>query len=139
MMRVLVLIDGSEIARRVTQLVMKQASLLKAPPDIHLLNVQHPLPGTVTGVGEQARQFHNEEGQAALAGACQLLDEAKLKYTCHIIVGEISAVVAQATKEFNCDQIIMGTRGMGTVANMLLGSVATKVLHVVDVPVLFVK
>lgn len=138
-MRVMVLIDGSEISKRVVQLVIKQASLLKVQPDIHLLNVQHPLPGTVTGVGEQARQFHNEEGNAALAGARQLLDEAKLKYTTHISVGEVSSVVAQATKEFNCEQIVMGTRGMGTVANMLMGSVATKVLHVVDVPVLFVK
>lgn len=138
-MRLLVLIDGSEISKRVAQFVIKQASLLKVQPDIHLLNVQHPLPGTVTGVAEQARQFHNEEGHAALAGARKLLDDAKVNYSMHIIVGEVSSVVAQATKEFNCEQIIMGTRGMGTVANMLMGSVATKVLHVVDVPVIFVK
>ncbi len=138
-MRLLVLIDGSEISRRVAQLVIKQASLLKVQPDIHLLNVQHPLPGTVTGVAEQARQFHNEEGHAALAGARQQLDAAKVTYTIHIIVGEVSNVVAQAIREFKCEQIVMGTRGMGTVANMLMGSVATKVLHVVDVPVLFVK
>ena len=30
-------------------------------------------------------------------------------------------------------------RRVGSVANMLLGSVATKVLHLVDVPVLLVK
>ena len=33
----------------------------------------------------------------------------------------------------------MGTRGHGAVANMLIGSVATKVLHLVEVPVLLVK
>ncbi len=33
----------------------------------------------------------------------------------------------------------MGTRGAGSIANMLLGSVTTKVLHVADVPVLLVK
>ncbi|MCE9642399.1 MAG: universal stress protein, partial [Betaproteobacteria bacterium] len=36
-------------------------------------------------------------------------------------------------------QIVMGTRGAGAVANMVLGSVATKVLHLVEVPVLLVK
>ena len=51
-MRVLVLIDGSEVSKRVAQLVINQASMLKEPPDIHLLNVQHPLPGTIRGVGE---------------------------------------------------------------------------------------
>jgi len=33
----------------------------------------------------------------------------------------------------------MGTRGMSSVANMVLGSAATKVLHLVSVPVLLVK
>ncbi len=33
----------------------------------------------------------------------------------------------------------MGTRGMGSIANMLLGSVASKVLHLADAPVLLVK
>jgi nucleotide-binding universal stress UspA family protein len=33
----------------------------------------------------------------------------------------------------------MGTRGMGSVSNMLLGSVATKVIHLADVPVTLVK
>ena len=33
----------------------------------------------------------------------------------------------------------MGTRGLGSVAGMLLGSVVTKVLHLTEVPVLLVK
>jgi nucleotide-binding universal stress UspA family protein len=33
----------------------------------------------------------------------------------------------------------MGTRGMGSVSNLLLGSVATKVIHLAPVPVLLVK
>jgi nucleotide-binding universal stress UspA family protein len=35
--------------------------------------------------------------------------------------------------------IFIGTRGMTAAANMLLGSVATKVLHLSRVPVLLVK
>jgi nucleotide-binding universal stress UspA family protein len=33
----------------------------------------------------------------------------------------------------------MGTRGLGSFAGMLLGSVATRVIHEVSVPVLLVK
>jgi nucleotide-binding universal stress UspA family protein len=33
----------------------------------------------------------------------------------------------------------MGTRGLGHVAGMLLGSVTTKVIHLTEVPVLLVK
>jgi len=35
--------------------------------------------------------------------------------------------------------IVMGTRGMGTVANLVLGSVATKVIHLSHIPVILVK
>jgi nucleotide-binding universal stress UspA family protein len=48
-------------------------------------------------------------------------------------------VIASYCHDRKLDQIIMGTRGAGAVANMLMGSVASKVLHLVDVPVLLVK
>jgi nucleotide-binding universal stress UspA family protein len=35
--------------------------------------------------------------------------------------------------------IAMGTRGMGTIGNLLMGSVATKVVHLASVPVTLVK
>ena len=37
------------------------------------------------------------------------------------------------------NQILMGTRGLGSVSSLLLGSVATKVIHLTDVPLLLVK
>jgi nucleotide-binding universal stress UspA family protein len=35
--------------------------------------------------------------------------------------------------------IVMGTRGLGGVRGLLLGSVATQLLHLTDVPVTLVK
>lgn len=139
MLKVLVPVDGSENSNRIAQYVLKLAADLKEPLEIHLLNVQHPLPGTIKGVAEQARQFHNEEGLAALAGARKILDGAGVKYTHHISVGEVGSAVAHLVNDLKCDQVVMGTRGMGSVANMLLGSTVTKVLHLVHVPVLLIK
>jgi nucleotide-binding universal stress UspA family protein len=139
MLKVLLPIDGSENSLRVVRYALMLSAELKEPLDIHVLNVQHPLPGTIKGVSEQARLFHNEEGRAALAGAQKVLDAAGVKHTDHIVVGEVGAVVARLVDELKCDQVIMGTRGMSSIANMVLGSVATKVLHMVHVPVLLVK
>jgi nucleotide-binding universal stress UspA family protein len=42
-------------------------------------------------------------------------------------------------KQKNCDQIVMGTRGLGKVAVFLLGSVAMKVLQLAEIPATSVK
>lgn len=139
MLKVLIPVDGSDNSLRVVRHVIDKAALYKDPVEIHLLNVQHPFPGTIRGVKEQAEQYHRDEGEKALAGVRKLLDDAGLKYTCHISVGDAAEVIARYCHDRKLDQIFMGTRGAGAVANMLIGSVATKVLHLVDVPVLLVK
>ena len=139
MLRVLIPIDGSENSLHALRLVIKKAALYKEPLEIHLLNVQHPFPGTIRGVHEQAERYHHDEGINALAAARKALDAAGIKYVFHISVGEAGEVIAHFVKDKKIEQIVMGTRGAGSIANMLLGSVATKVLHLVDVPVLLVK
>jgi nucleotide-binding universal stress UspA family protein len=139
MLKVLIPVDGSDNSLRVVRHVIDKAALYKDPVEIHLLNVQRPFPGTIRGVKEQAEQYHRDEGDKALAGVRKLLDDAGLKYTCHISVGDAAEVIASYCHDRKLDQIIMGTRGAGAVANMLMGSVASKVLHLVDVPVLLVK
>lgn len=138
-MKILLPVDGSETSARAVQFVLKQALNSKQAPEMHLLNVQHPLPGTIKGVADQAKQYHHDEGIKALTNARKLLDDANVKYTYHIGVGEVGEVVAHFVNDLKCDQVVMGTRGMSSVANLVLGSGATKVLHLVDVPVLLVK
>ncbi|MCJ9712965.1 universal stress protein, partial [Bordetella hinzii] len=41
--------------------------------------------------------------------------------------------------EKQCDRIVMGTRGLGAVGGLVLGSVAQKVIHLSPVPVTLVK
>ena len=139
MLRVLIPVDGSENSLRAVKFVIRKAPLYKEPLELHLLNVQHPFPGTIRGVHHEAEQFHHDEGTKALAEARKALDAAGLKYVYHISVGDSGEVIAHFVKEKKIEQVVMSTRGMGSVANMLLGSVANKVLHLVDVPVLLVK
>ena len=139
MLRVLVPVDGSENSLRAVQFLLRKAPLYAEPLELHLLNVQHAFPGTISGVHEQAERHHHDEGAKALAAARKALDAAGVKYVYHIGLGEPAEVIAHFAREKKIEQIVMGTRGAGAIASMLLGSVANKVLHLVDVPVLLVK
>lgn len=138
MLRTLIPIDGSENSLRAVGYLIRKATLFRDPLKIHLLNVQHPFPGTIRGVHREAQKEHHDEGLRMLTGACSLLDDAGIQYEHHVIVGETPQVIAQFVTDHGIDQVVMGTRGLGTVAGMLLGSITTKVLHLVHVPVLLV-
>lgn len=143
MLKLLVPVDGSDSANRAVDHLINKLAWYKDGVEVHLLNVQHPLPygqrvESVLG-HEQIRQYHHDEGMTALKTAMQKLDAAKVKYQHHIGVGDEAETIARYARETGCDQIVMGTRGMGAVSNLLLGSVATKVIHLAGVPVLLVK
>ena len=62
-----------------------------------------------------------------------------MPYTAGILIGEIAETITKDASDRHCDMIVMGTRGMGTIGSLLMGSVATKVVHLADVPVALVK
>jgi len=144
-MKVLVPVDGSESSNRAVDHLIKKLGWFKSKDgvEIHLLNVQHEVPygrrvSSVIGHDKLA-EYHKEEGMAALKSEMQKLDAAQARYQYHIAVGDAADVICRYAKEKGMDQIIMGTRGMGSVSNLVLGSVATKVIHLSTVPVLLVK
>jgi nucleotide-binding universal stress UspA family protein len=143
MLKWLVPVDGSESAVRAVSHMIDKIQWFKQPIEIHLLNVQHPMPygNRVTSVigHDKVAQYHHEEGLAALQPTRAKLDAAGVKYVFHIGVGDAAETIVEYAKEKGCHQIVMGTRGLGSVSNMIMGSVATKVIHLTDIPVLLVK
>lgn len=143
MRKVLVPVDGSPSAQRAIDYMIEKRARYRdtAEFEVHLLNVQHAFPGDVSMFvdHEEIKQYHHDEGIKCLQSARDALDRAGVPYLYHIGVGDPAEIIAHYAHEKQCDQIIMGTRGHGRVIGMLMGSVANKVLHLSDVPVLFVK
>lgn len=54
-------------------------------------------------------------------------------------IGHAADEILAYTALHHCDAIVMGTRGMGLVAGLVLGSVAQKVVHLAPMPVTVVK
>ena len=64
---------------------------------------------------------------------------AGVAYRPHILVGEPAETVARFTSENGITELVMGTRGMGAARNLVLGSVANRVVARVKVPVTLIK
>jgi nucleotide-binding universal stress UspA family protein len=140
-LRILLPVDGSAVAQRAVEHVAKLGK--GGGMEVILLNVQPPMPlyGMV-----RAYMLSSEYEAACAAQARKALDPAarvlKRKGVAHetdIAYGEPGAAIADAARAKKCDSIVMGTRGQGAVGSLLLGSVASKVIHLAKVPVTLVK
>ncbi|KPK31301.1 MAG: universal stress protein [Betaproteobacteria bacterium SG8_40] len=139
---VLLLVDGSDNALRAVRDFVEKRDWYRQPVDLHLLNVQLPIAsGLVKSFisKNQLDDYYREEGLAALQQARALLDEAGVPYRHHIGVGDLAATILDYTVDKKSDLIVMGTHGRGAVKGALLGSVAARMLHEGNVPVLLVS
>ena len=143
MARILVAVDGSSHSAKVAKAVVRHVSAYEQPPELHLAYVHLPVPtlgGLIKPIGHEALQrYYREEGEDALRGAKRQFDRAKLACTLHIMVGPIAETLVAEAKKLKCDMIVMGTHGMGAVSGMLLGSIATKTVHLARCPVMLVR
>jgi len=141
MKSVLIAVDGSEHALAAVRWVIDEARS-RGPLDIHLLNVQPaPIGYQTRGMEEEViAEIAQEHGEAVTAPARRLIEDAGIReYWWSTEQGDPAHVIAEQAAKMGCDTIVMGPRGLGTVRGMLLGSVATKVLHLATTPVVLVK
>lgn len=141
-MKILLAVDGSEVSLRAAAGVIDYVRWFAEPPQIELLHVHLPVP---VGLAlehvsrETLDRYYLEEGEAALAPALARLQAAGLVATTHIHVGHPAEVIVRLAGELGCDLICLGTHGHGAVAAAVLGSVAMRVLHLSQVPVLLFR
>ena len=139
--KLLIPVDGSENSTRAVKQVIRLAKS-GAVAGIDVLHVQRPLLYVEILIGPQQKvvdQWANKQGREATEAAARLLGEAGVPFELHVESGEVAETIVSHAARHSCDLIIMGTRGMGAIGNLVLGSVATKVIHLADVPVTLVK
>jgi len=142
-MRILLAVDGSKHSLDAVKFLIGHLDRARERPQVELLYVHLPVPklsglGTVVGRKELQR-YYEEEGADQLAAAKRLLDRAGIAYHAHVLVGPVAETIVTQARSARCDLVLIGHRGMTAAANLLLGSIATKVLHLSPVPVLLVK
>ncbi|OGS97316.1 MAG: hypothetical protein A3K04_00550 [Gallionellales bacterium RBG_16_56_9] len=141
MQRLLVPVDGSENALRAVKYAIGFAQSTSQPAELHLLHVQEPVPSHVHAYFSVSdiEKMGTDAAEKILQPARRLCDEAAVSCITHARVGPIAQTIAACAGELQCNAIIMGTRGMGAIASLIIGSVTAKVIHLASVPVTLVK
>lgn len=137
-MKILLAVDGSELSLRGVEYAVKLASESKQASQLLLLNVQwNVATGNVKLFIDQdtINDYYREQGMLALQNARTALDTAKLPYQYHISIGKPAEAIVQYANEQDVDMIVIGAHGQESIANLLLGSVASKVAQLSKVPV----
>lgn len=141
MLKILLPFDGSNSALHAVQYAVK-LSQSEIKMEVYLLNVQEQpaielSPALLTP--EMRQNYHLQEGEKICRSAQTLLSNAHIAYQLLVEIGNVAEIIALLAKEKGCDAIIMGTRGISRLANLLMGSVAYKVVHLSEVPVVLIK
>lgn len=142
MTKLCVCIDGSECSIRALEHALKRAK--ECPSTTLLLMTAHPEPVVygeieVYVTRERMAELQRLHSSDILKPAEEMARKAGATFATEIAVGDIAPTLAWRAEELNCDEIIMGTRGMSAIGNLVLGSVATKVVHLAAMPVMLVK
>ena len=138
-MKILLAVDGSKSSLDAVDLLIQHAGQYRAKPEVELVTVHLPVPRMRAVGKDQLAKYYEEEGQANLAAAKKKLDAAGIAYKASVLVGPIAETIVKQAGAARCDMICMGSRGMGELGKALLGSTATKVLHLATQPLLIVK
>ena len=139
--RILLPVDGSEAALLAVDHIVHNFSSYRQPVEVHLINVQHTVPGEVSQFvgGDEVRKYHTEEGLKVLARARAKLDQARVVYRHHVAVGETAPQIADYARDNGIDKIVMGGKARGAVAERLFDSIPGQVMRLSTTPVLLVK
>lgn len=140
-MKILIPVDGSDSSTRAAQFVANLANKATSL-EVHLLNVQ-PLGDDwmirrMIKVDELVT-LEQSWGDSALEPARNLLAAAGVHIETHIVQGEVAATIISLAADLGCNQIVMGSHGRSSLAGLLMGSVASKVLHLTTLPITFIK
>ena len=139
--RVLLAVDGSRHSLRATHYVCRLRET-GMPLEVELLNVVGPIPPGYLQefiTQEKLEFYYQQEGSKALFEARALLESAGVKFSKHILAGYVMDKLMQVAATRNCSRIVMGSRGQGPMAGLMLGSAAYQAIHLSPIPVTLVK
>ncbi len=142
-MKILVATDGSKPALQAVKYACKlvrqlsstssSVTLISVHDDVSLRHAKAFVGRDV--VADYLRELSEKE----LKPARKLLDAVGVKHDMEVRTGHVAQEIVKCAKVGKFDLIVLGAKGRSAIADLLLGSVAQRVLATADTPVLLIR
>jgi len=137
-------VDGSDHSRRALIWSMRQAAQQQVPLTVLAVRPDpvRPVTGVYWGVHAYPEDTHNPEVaqkaiQEIVEHARNDIAETAPQVTVNVVTGDPAEELVRASR--GADMVVVGSRGSGGFASLLMGSVSSKVTHHAACPVVVIR
>ena len=138
--RILVAVDGSKMSQKALKSALQFAK--ERYSKIGVIHVEKNIPIPETMTNESIDLLYSElskEGSEVLNYAASLAEEEGIDIQLEFVIGDPAIQIVKKAEEGNYQLIIIGSRGLGNLKGLMLGSVSQKVSQLSQCPVMIIK
>ena len=137
MKKILVAVDGSKHCLKALKTALELAKKFNARLWVcNAVNIHHPI---LTATEAIAIEDEFADQKKILEQSLKKAKKQKVKATALALKGEPAHALVEQAEKLKCDVIVLGSRGLGAVPRLLLGSVSDKVVRYSKCAVIIVK
>jgi len=140
-MKILLAVDGSQYTKKMLAYLVTHAETFGGGNSFTLLTVQAAVPPRArAALGKSVvDQYQLDEAERILAPVAKFLLRHDIDAKSAWKVGHAGELIAKFADAGKFDLLVMGSHGHGALGNLVMGSVATRVLAHCQVPTLLVR
>ena len=140
-MKMLIAVDGSDYTKRMLAYIAAHDEWFGARHSYTIIHGVLAVPHRAAAfVGQKAvQEYYEADAEVVFKPIRAFLAQKNIEATFVHTVGHVAESIAKLAEDEKFDLVVMGSRGQADVVNMVLGSVATKVLAKCSVPVLLIR
>lgn len=140
-MKILVAVDGSSYTKRMLAYLAAHDEWLGAQHTYTVLTVVPAVPARAAAVLDKAvlKSHYDEEAEKVLKSIRTFFAKQGLPSEFVSRTGAAADVIAAMADKGKYDLLLMGSHGHGSLGNLVIGSVATKVMAQCRTPVLLIR
>lgn len=140
-MKILAAVDGSVFTKRMLAYLAAHDEWLGAHHEYTLLHCVPAIPPRAASVVAKSdlKAYYDDESDKIFKPMRTFFARQGLKATFLGKVGPAADMIAATADKGDFNLLIMGSHGQSSLANLVIGSVATKVLALTKVPLLLIR